>query len=84
MNDSILVEVMNTLELKGSVVSTVELIDGGVARVRVGEMVMPAVLASCEVLVVELMELEALRLKHDAVPPIEENPDGQPTHVELE
>lgn len=43
----------------------------------------PAEVASWEVFVLEVTELELLRLKHAAVPPIEENPETQAVQVEL-
>lgn len=69
--------VMKVLELEGSVERTVELIAGGVARVRETETVIPAELARAVVLVLELVDCGVLLLKQAEVPPIDENPEAQ-------
>lgn len=71
-------DVTKLLPLKGRLMRTDWLMAGGVAKVRLGEMVIPVLLMSWVVLVaVVLVEMVKLELKQEAVPPVEEKPVGQ-------
>lgn len=83
-DSSLLLAVMKVLELVGSVERTVELIAGGVARVREAATVIPAELAMAVELVLELVACGVLLLKQEEVPPKDENPVGQGVQTELE
>ena len=66
---SLFLEVTKVFALKGKELRTVELMAGGVARVRLSETVIPAAEVSSVVLLVALTCCGTVVLKQTAVPP---------------
>lgn len=77
-----MLEDMNILPLPGRLETTVWLIDGGGASVRLEFILIPELLRRSDWFVVEFTVWEILLKKHPSVPPFDELPTGQGLQVE--